>query len=584
MKEKQWYIQDVDRHASPVAEAGLSIVSSHLLAQRGFSSPREVFAFLKPDFERDLFDPFLFVDMKKAVERVRLAFEQKEKVVVHGDYDADGVCSSALLVSTLRLAGLDVDVYLPHREREGYGLNQETVRTLADSGARLIITTDCGITSVREVALARELGVDVIITDHHQPPPELPRAFAIINPQVKTGGYPYADLCGTGVAYKLACALAAEFPQIDEPYRKWLLDLVALATIADCMTLQGENRALVTYGLIVLGKTRRPGLRELLRLQGIEEQKMKSFHVGWRIAPVINAVGRLGHSRLAYDLLMTEDRVEAQKLAVRLLEINQERKKITGTVVTEARQQIGVIDGQKILFAYDATWSIGVVGLAAGKIANEYSRPTFVMGGNNGRIVGSGRSIPGVNITAILRQSESWLAKFGGHEQACGFTLKDGADFQQWQAYLRKIIDPQLPTADLQPRLMIDLEVDLVDIHEQLIEELELFEPFGEGNREPIFLARDISVAAAEVIGAEGKHLRLRITGNNNRALKAIAFGFGQWGEAVVPGARVDLVFVPEMNHWNGSSELQLRVVDLDLAGEREVFNSKKHSQQLIAA
>ena len=206
------------------------------------------------------------------------------------------------------------------------------------------------------------------------------------------------------------------------------------------------------------------------------------------------------------------------------------------------------------------------------------------MGGNNGRIVGSGRSIPGVNITAILRQSESWLAKFGGHEQACGFTLKDGADFQQWQAYLRKIIDPQLPTADLQPRLMIDLEVDLVDIHEQLIEELELFEPFGEGNREPIFLARDISVAAAEVIGAEGKHLRLRITGNNNRALKAIAFGFGQWGEAVVPGARVDLVFVPEMNHWNGSSELQLRVVDLDLAGEREVFNSKKHSQQLIAA
>ena len=675
--QKQWKLsadgrahlessEDVQR----LAEKGIHPVAVSLLRRRGIAIDGELEAFLHPNFESGIHDPMQFRQMPEAVARIFAALENQEKITVHGDYDADGVSGSAVLITTLRelesrmrltgalkvaqqvsledIASIEVvslsnesppgeggvegvtpgvvgdepqyvsidpdsepvpdttadcidpavepletielavpsliDSYIPHRDKEGYGLNPNSVRLLKERGTNLIITVDCGIANVEEIALARELGLDVIVVDHHQFGEILPDAI-LIHPRLPGETYPFPHLAAVGVAWKLACALVQESRVrnlgLPEGWEKWLLDFVSIATVTDMVQLVGENRVLETYGLKVMNKTRRPGLKKLIALAGADMGSVTSETIGFGLGPRINAAGRMDHASLALNVLLAENEEEANVYANELEGKNKDRQKATLKMMEEAEVMYenlrksppseggveGVVPGaegsESLVALWSESWSPSLVGLVAGKYLDKLGKPTIVIGKHGDRWIGSGRSFSAYDITeAVKTAGEGLLAHSGGHVQACGFSFSDDASLPLFVERLKKHASENLREADCVPILEIDAELALEDVTWSLIETLNMFEPYGEGNRKPIFLSKSLTVVSCDLMGSTQNHVRLRLRSPSGRMEQFVGFKMGDRVKEFAPGNTLDVVYDVAVNEWNGSKKLQCKIVD----------------------
>lgn len=554
-----------------------------LLWNRGLRTQEAMDAYLAPDWNRDTFPPSLFRNMDAAVSRVFDALSKGDMIAVHGDYDADGVSGSAVLLTAMRdicrslvspNGGAAYDekkltFYLPHREKEGYGVAIPTVETLVrERNAKLMITVDCGISNKPAIDRAKELGMDTIVCDHHTMPAELPERAILIHPLVPGETYPNKHLCGTGVAFKLASALIHEARKrggtLPDGYEKWLLDLVAIATVTDVMPLVGENRALEAYGLKVLNKTRRLGLKKLLELAG-SKGPVDTTTIGFQIGPRLNAAGRMEHASGALELLLAEDDLAAAHFANHLQEANEARQEASERMYQAAKASIGDAGDQKLIIAAGEGWSPGLVGLVASKLVNDYRRPVLVVGHENGHHVGSGRSVPGYDITATVRAAAEHMDKFGGHPQACGFSVTGADKFALASQAMRAYAELNLTAEQMVPTLAVDAEIALEDADWALLEHLEKLQPFGEGNRPPVFCARGLLVSGVDPVGADGKHLRLAVRSPRGKIVRMIGFRFGHLLGTLRLGQTVDVAFELGVNEWNGRRDIQFKITDLKL-------------------
>ena len=538
-----------------------------LLWNRNIKDAEAAREFLEPTWEKDVHDPFLFRDMNKTVERIFKAVDNKEGIYIFADYDADGVPAGVILAFTLREYGFNAEIYTPHRETEGYGLNNKAIEYIAAHGAKVIITCDCGISNAEAIAFAAGLGIDVIVTDHHQEPAELPvKAFSIIHPKIKGENYPCKNLSGGAVAFKLAQALLRTRPIAKvEAFEKRLTELAAIALVADMVPLLGESRTLTNFGLRVLNKTTRPGLIKLYGTAGIVPGAVTTQTIGFQIAPRINAAGRMDHANAAVALLNATDPNEAEALAIALNNTNSERQRATKTLTDQVREQIIATNQQdsSILVTYDEKWPAGLLGLVAGKIVEEFNRPAFVFTKKNDEeLVGSGRSIPAWNLIIAMQKMPDAFLRFGGHIGAAGMSIAPNK-FEDFKRRVVELGTNDLAGKDLTPSLTPDMELSLAAIDWKLEEWLEKFEPHGMGNPPPLFIAKGLSVVSADAIGKNGDHLRLALCQDGGKSHKCIGFKFGEWAEELKPGDKIDAVFAINVNEWNGRRELQLKIVDL---------------------
>ncbi|MEK7598548.1 MAG: single-stranded-DNA-specific exonuclease RecJ [Patescibacteria group bacterium] len=578
--EKRWKIKNdfqSDREIldwqKAMTEKGknYSLVILQLLKNRGIRDEKEIDGFFSFDYEKDIPDPFLFEDMEKAVARIIEAQGKKEKIAVFGDYDADGVTATALVIQTLEELGFSgVIPYIPDRQIEGYGMNNEALDFLEKKGVRLVITVDCGITSIEEVVRAKKAGVDVIITDHHHVPDKLPEALAIINPHLKNSAYPFRELSGVGTAFKMMQALYQKMKPRETEKLKWLLDLVAIGTIADCAPLLGENRILVKYGLIVLSKTKRAGLLEMFKVGriAIDENNLPNTQkVAFQIAPRINAAGRMDHASISFNLIMEKDRVRARELALEVEDTNQSRQKITGEIVREVRALAdNSFKDKKLIFAYNEHWRVGILGLIAGKIADEFRKPTAIFQKQETEFVGSLRSVPQLNIIEALEKCSEFLIKFGGHAQAAGVRVAEDK-MEKFYKKLSGIIEGELSGKEMSPEIEIDMEIKLQDMSWDMMADIKKMEPFGEGNAEPVFLAKDVVVEEIKIVGNGNKHIKLALRSKEGgpKIFDAIGFGMGEKFSGLKAGDIIKVVFNLQEDEWNDSKKMQLKLIDLKL-------------------
>lgn len=586
---KQWNVLPLPPAEFLTAHPELPLIVARLLWNRDLKTQIQIDEFLNPDYSSDLHDPFLFRDMAKATDLIFDAIKNDKNIVVHGDYDADGVCAAAQIMLALqKLGAKHTAVFLPHREIDGYGLNLNTVTELVKKKTNLLITCDCGVSNIKEIETAKKAGMTVIITDHHTVPAELPPADAIIHPLVPGEPYPDKGLAGGGVAFKLVQGLlikhALTNPTLPdnkrhESFEKWLLDLAAIATIGDMVPLLGESRTIARYGLTVLNKTKNLGLKKLLTIAGVYDEngnpkrgEITAETVSFQIVPRINAAGRMDHANAAYELLMATDENEAQKLAEQLNKNNSDRQKLTEQLVAEARNQIKKSKQQDnpVLFAYDESWGTGILGLIAGKIKDEFNKPALIMGQTQGEICGSGRSVPMFNLISALQKLKKHFSKFGGHPLACGFSLHCADDLEKFKSDLIKLAKKTIKhPKELIPAITIDAETNLEDITWESYDILQKFEPFGQSNPEPVYLARGLTLMAVEPVGQDGKHLRLMVKHNTHLVKKTIGFGLGSanhpenWRVELKSGDKIDMVFTVSVNEWNGNRELQLKIKDI---------------------
>jgi single-stranded-DNA-specific exonuclease len=568
--EKKWVVKEPIGLAFKKQFPEIPGIILQLLYNRGLTTQKQISGFLQPEYGQDLLDPFLFADMDKAVKRVYQAVANREKVAVYGDYDADGVTSTVVMANILKSLGLAFEVYIPHREKDGYGLNQKAIKFLAKKKVKLIITVDCAISNVSEVDLANKLGLDVIITDHHTEPNVLPKAYAIINPKVKSCGYPYYDLAGVGVAFKFAQAIIAQDKnKIFLPgYEKWLLDLVAIGTVTDVMPLLDENRSIVKYGLIVLNKTKNIGLKMLAEKAGIlpisEETLINSDNIGYILGPRINAAGRMDHANTAYELLMTANKKEAIELADKIEKSNARRQTETEKIVQQIKKQIAKNKQQYLIWVEGKNWPQGLIGIVAGKIKDELNRPIFIINKMNRRISASGRSIPEYNMIEPLKELAKYFSTYGGHAAAAGFTLKKRKDLKKCKEKILAMAAKELKGKDLSPKLEIEAELDLQDLNWELYQQIVNFEPFGQANPKPIFLVKELQVENVRLVGNGNKHLKLSLKhAKMVKSFEAIGFGMGDKVAEIKYGDTVDVVCEINLNKFNGSKKLELRLVDI---------------------
>ena len=586
---KKWIVSPPPPAEFIAEHADLPAPIISLLWNRNLKTKEKIAEFLNPDYAVGLHDPFLFKDMEKAVSLIFDCIKNDKKITVHGDYDADGVDAAVVIIKCLKKLGLkNVDVFIPHRELDGYGLNNNTVNYLKKNGTDLIITCDCGISNTEEIKLAKTLGISVIITDHHAMPKEFPPADAIIHPLVPGETYPDKTLAGGGVAFKLVQGLLKKHHETHEllpdgqthdAFEKWLLDCVAISTVGDMVPLVGESRTLVYYGLKVLNKTKNIGLQKMFIASGLADENgtpkrgvYDARTIGFQIAPRINAAGRMDHANVAFNLLMAETEIEATELAEQLNQNNLDRQKITEKLIAEGREYLKQTNQleNEILFVLGEGWSTGILGLVASRLKDEFYKPILVMGLNNGQITGSGRSIREFNMIRALQTMPEFFYKFGGHPQACGFTLVDQAVLEKFKTALLEKAKEEIKQVDLIPQINIEAEIDLDDVTWELQEKLALFEPFGQGNEEPKFAARGLTVMSVDPMGQDGKHLRIMVKHNSHVTKKTIGFGLGDiarnpddWKKNLEPGEKIDLVFTISVNEWNGNRELQLMIEDI---------------------
>lgn len=538
-------------------------VVAQILYNRGYDTPEAAHRFLYA--KADINSPFVLKGMNDAVGRIRAAIKNHEPMIVYGDFDADGVTSTALLVTTLRKLGANVHPYIPHRVDEGYGLNSPALQQIAKKGFKLVVTVDCGIRSVAEVEDGKSAGLDIIVTDHHSLGPEVPDALAVVNPQQEENPL---MLAGVGVAYMLSRALVmaernnskrnngADFDPDD------LLDLVAIGTVADLMPLNRiENRVLVRRGLEVLNRAKRPGLRALLEVVGTEPGAITASTIGFGLGPRINAAGRLDSAMIAYKLLMSPNLDEARKWAEKLQELNTRRQEYTRAAQETAK---GHLDGydtdMPLIFASDTSFQPGIVGLVAGRLAEEYFRPAVVVEQGETESHASCRSIPQFNITNALDQCADLLVRHGGHALAAGFTVMN-ENLPALRDRLLTMAEDMLSGQVLKPVLEIDAELDIHRLEESLVHELAALEPCGNGNPVPVFMTRNVHVAECRTVGRDGKHLKLKVSRASLPPLDAIGFGLGEWTNAMPD--RIDIAYQLEINEWNGRQSLQANLQDI---------------------
>ena len=529
-----------------------------LLVHRNIDTADKLRVFLDPPQSLP-HDPLRLAGMDRALPRLFQAINQQEKVGVFGDFDVDGVTGSAIIAEGLEPFGIRVIPYLPHRTEEGHGLSNSAIERLVDQGVSLIATVDCGVTSADEVAHAKRLGADVIITDHHLPQSGLPDAAAIINPKLPGGSYPFHSLCGAGLAFKLIQGL---YDFYGKPWDRSLLELAALGTIADLVPMLDENRYLVAQGLAEMAHTGRPGLQALYRHVGVLGEFLTAEVVAFQVTPRLNSAGRLGHALDSYRLLTTKSTQEAESLAEKLEALNQQRRQLTDEAMAQANEQVRswVAAGPlpSVLFVSGSAITRGVAGLVAGRLAETFKRPTVAMSIETDYVIGSGRSIPEFDIFAAFNDCQDLFVRFGGHSQAAGFTVTK-ENLPAFEARLNSVAENALDSRELRPSLDIDAEIRLDDLADDALSWLSTLEPFGADNPRPTFLTRRARVLDARYVGRARQHIRLSVTDEHQ---KWTALAFNQSDRWVDGTSAVDLVYSVSRDHWRGEEQLTLRVLD----------------------
>ena len=542
--------------AEQLSKMNLPPLMAQLLYNRGITDPADVDPFLAAD-ERLLNDPFLLPDMDKAVARVYRALLSGETIAIYGDFDADGITATVLLAQGLSSLGGRAVPYIPRRAEEGYGLNHAALENLHDNGVSLVITVDCGISSIPEVERAQRMGLDIVITDHHTVPPQMPQAIAVVDPKRADSRYPFPKLAGVGMAFKLLQALLQSLGKGGD--MEVVLDLVALGTVADMEPLLGENRYLVKQGLAVLRNTSRLGLREMARCAGIPLSAVDPEIISWVLGPRLNAAGRLDHAIIGYDLLLTDSPEEAQRLASLLEKRNAERQRLTESVLAKAREKlIAMGTDSPLLMVGDEDFPSGVVGVVASRLVEEFYRPTVVFELGRQWSRGSARSIPEFDIIAALTECSNLLSRFGGHPMAAGFTIAT-ENLEQLHQCLLEIATDKLAYIDLRPSIPIDAEVSLASLQGKTFAMMQQLAPFGCANPYPTFISRDVTVVDYCTVGTDGEHLKLKLR-DGDVTWDAIGFKLGNLVNEVTP--HLDIVYNLEVDRWGGRETLQLHILD----------------------
>jgi single-stranded-DNA-specific exonuclease len=566
--EKRWIPREPDDRCVETLthELGLSPLLARLLVNRGIDTSQAADEFLNPALSR-LHDPFGLPDMRPAVARVKQAVEKKEQILVHGDYDVDGISSAALLIRVLRALDAHVIARVPHRRKEGYDIKPLTVDEAKAKGVSLIITGDCGVTACETASRALDLGIDLVVTDHHEPGAELPRAVAVVNPRRSDCTYPFKDLAGVGVAFKLAQALVRELGHSEERFMPKFLDLVALGTVSDVAPLLGENRTLVKFGMQELAATKKVGLRALMRMCSLEGKPLSTHSLGFVLAPRINAVGRMDDSAVALELFLTRDEGEAIEIVQLLEQHNSERQKEQLRIWTEVSRLLSErdLDGRNVIVLAGPGWNAGVVGIVASKVVENYSRPAVLISADEERGIGTGsaRSIEAFDIGSALDECRDVLLRCGGHALAAGVSI----NLEQLEAFeekLNRIATEQITPEDLIPRMEVDGDLSLDEVSMELLDDLKRMEPFGMGNPEPLFITRNAGLVDKRQVGSAQAHLKMRVGQNGARATDCIAFGKGDAYDTLQVGSGVDLCYNIRLNEFNGNQSVQLMVKDLN--------------------
>ncbi|MGG5254927.1 single-stranded-DNA-specific exonuclease RecJ [Neobacillus sp. SM06] len=555
----RWKMKPFDQEKihSLVNEMKMTPFVASMLVNRGINTVEAARYFLFG--ENEFHDPFLFQGMDKAVARIQAAIQKQEAILIFGDYDADGVSSTTVLMRTLNDLGANVQFYIPNRFTEGYGPNEKAFREAAAKGIALLITVDTGIAAVHEAQVAKELGMDLIITDHHEPGPVLPDAFTLIHPKIPGSTYPFRDLAGVGVAFKLAHALYGRVPE-------HLLEIAVIGTIADLVPLKGENRLIAKRGLEKLKSTANLGLRAILKLAGANPKSIDEETVGFTLAPRINAVGRLEDADLAVHLLLTDDQDEAEALAHQMESLNKERQQLVAAMTEEAVEEVEKnfpAAQNRVLVVGKENWNAGVIGIVASKLVEKYYRPAIVLSidREKGVAKGSARSIPGFDLFKNLSECRDLLPHFGGHPMAAGMTM-NLADVSELRDRLNQQAMEHLTAEDLIPITMLDAEMELADIDLALIEEVNLLAPFGVENPKPKIIIKDTAISSIRKIGANQTHLKLTIS-ENGANLDGVGFGLGALADQISPMAKISLMGQLAINEWNNIRKPQIFIQDL---------------------
>jgi single-stranded-DNA-specific exonuclease len=546
---------------------------TQLLINRGVA-PAEREAFLSPNWDTGTYSPFAFTRMQEAVDAMFGVIERGEPIVIHGDYDADGVSGSSLLHGALtdiadRLGfTLNLEVFLPDREKDGYGVAMHTIERFISEGKKMIVTVDCGIANGLELNRAHEAGVQTIVCDHHQLGSHYPDHAIILHPLAPGETYPNKTLCGTGVAFKFASGLIVEARKrgadLPEGYEKWMLDLVAVATVTDVMPLTGENRVLEYFGLKVLNKTRRLGLRAILAASGAELGGIDTQAIGFRIGPRLNAAGRLSSAKIAFDAIVATSTAEADAAAGALEQLNRDRQNIFRSSYKQAEILAkDMLAEHQVLVVASEEWLPGIVGLIAGKLVNDFGRPAFALTKIEGKYVGSGRTAGGLHLVEAMNACGDIFLRKGGHPQACGLSIETMEYINEFRTRVNSFAREAFGAAGVSPSLNIDAVVAPSAITMDVLTTLESCAPFGEGNRPPVFATRGATVMAAEMMGATGSHLRLTALDDTGTVCKFVGFSLGDMARELPMGTIVDIAYEPGVNVWNGRREVQCRIVEV---------------------
>ena len=535
----------------------LNRLLSTLLTNRGIIEEAEITKFLNPK-RSDFYDPFGMPDMEKAVERILKAIENKEQIIIYGDYDVDGITSVTVLKSFLEERGIQVNVYIPNRLNEGYGLNKTAVEEIVKQGNKLMITVDCGITAVDEVEYAKTFGIETIVTDHHEPAEELPKAIAVVDAKRKDNKYECRNLAGVGVVFKLIQALSIKLGLDQKEYLKYL-DIVCVGTISDIVPLTDENRVIVKLGLKLVEQTKNLGLKEILQSCGYS--KINSTTISFGVAPRINACGRMGHQEEALNLLLSKDGNEVKELTQKINEYNKTRQEIEKNIYNEAVEQIEKegLDTKNTIVVSGKGWHHGVIGIVSSKITELYFKPSILLCEEDGECKGSGRSIPGFDLHEALMECNDTIDKFGGHAMAVGININK-EKVEEFKEEFEKIAKEK-EVDKLIPILNLDAEIKLDDVNKEMVDSLKELEPFGEDNKMPIFAFRNLKIDSIRSL-SDGKHLRLSVKDNKN-IINAIGFNMGTLVDTYRIGDRVDIAGNLEINSFNGVDSIQINIKDI---------------------
>jgi len=570
MQTKQWAIKPAHPHAEQLARSlNISALTAQTLINRGLTDTRSAGAFLKPKLT-ELIKPEKMPGTAQAVQRIEYAIKNKQKITIYGDYDVDGITGTAILWQLLKLLDASVDYHIPHRIEEGYGLNVRAVESLAKTGTNLLITVDAGINAIEPAEAAAGHNLDLIVTDHHQPNAQLPRAAAIVHPAIDPA-YPNQDSCGAMVAFKLAWAAANRLTggkRLTPHLRDFMINatsLAAMGTVADVVDLRGENRILTSYGLKTLPQCQLPGIRALIESANLTGECLDSFHIGFRLAPMLNAAGRLGHARLAVELLTSNNPVRSMQIAEYLREQNNKRRRYEQKIFKHACQIVTQKDlnhpDRKSIVLAEEDWHPGVIGIVASRLTEKYYRPVVMINASRPAAQGSARSIEGFNLLDAIRACSQYLTTFGGHKMAAGITLRpENIDLfaELFEAYAQQNLNDEIIA-----KLHIDAEVSLKQLHKQAVTELQKLGPFGQGNPKPLFATKAVRLCAPpRKVGAAGSHLQLTIT-DNTATLRCIGFRMGAMEKKLLDEECFNVAYSPQINTYNGNSSVQLVLTDI---------------------